>query len=503
MNSSANIGVVGASFAAYTLAIIGVGLLAARRGRGEGDDYFLGRRTLGPWLTALSASASAESGWVTLGLVGAAFTYGYQSYWIIPGTVLGFLFDWFFMAGRLGRRSRDLDAVTIPDLLAFHFKERWPILRIMAVAIIMIAMMAYVAGQLAAAGKAFEATFDMPYAWGVLLGAGIVLAYTVVGGFRAVCWTDYAQAAVMVTALVAFPIYILASSGGFEFVNAALAGAADPPRGIEPGDLLRWIPSMTGWGLVGFFLGSRALGINFGYPGQPHVLVRFMAMKDPSLAWKAGAISGVWTTLVFWGAITTGLCVRAFHETGAPWAAELGAGSRSEAGLVTAALHLLPGVAAGFVVAAVLSAICSTADSQILVAASAAANDVYARIFRGNRPGGGAWVNRITVLALGIGAVLLVIDQRVSVYGYILTYAWAILGASFGPQLIVLLWWPGARYAGCIAGMVTGFAVAVAWPHFYVSDPGSVEVYNLTAAFFAALFVNVAVCLAVNARRHP
>ncbi len=489
---------VGWSFAIYTLVVIGVGLYATRFARGDSDDFFLAGRSLGPWVAALSASASAESGWVTMGLVGAAFLHGMQTYWIIPGCLIGFMFDWFVMAGPMAERARKMGAVTVPDILALWFRERRPILRVLSVVIILVSMMAYVGGQLAAAGTAFNGTFDLQYKYGVLIGAGIVLIYTVTGGFRAVCWTNYAQAVIMVGTLFAFPLYMLIEYGGYGFISEHLSTAVDESRGVKAGDLMRVLPEASGLGLLGFLLGSRAMGINFGYPGQPHILVRFMALKDRSQARKAGVISAVWTGLIFWGVITTGLLVRAVYQSGELWAKPLFEGSASEAGLVVAGLNMLPGVLAGMVLAAVLSAICSTADSQLIVAASAVAHDIYARFFgRNARPAQMMWINRIVVLALGAGAVRLIIDESVSVYKYVLTYAWAMLGASFGPQIILLLLWRRASYAGCIAGMGVGFATAIAWPQLYDADRWGFEFYNLTAAFIAALMVNVIVSLIV------
>lgn len=490
---TANISVVALAFAAYTLAIVGVGLYSARYARRSDEDYFLAGRSLGSWVAALSASASSESGWVTLGLVGEGFALGVKAYWIIPGCLLGFLFNWYVIAGRMSDRARALSALTLPDFFAFSFRERRPLLRTLAVVIILASMLAYVSGQMAAAGKAFSGAFNMDYRAGVLLGAAIVLLYTVTGGFRAVCWTDFLQALLMVGTLVIFPIYLLVTHGGFGFVSAQLSAVADAASGAAPGHLLQFMPELTGLALLGFVLGSNALGINFGYPGQPHVLVRFMALKDRREARVAGVVSFLWGLLVYWGAVTVGLFARAMLEAGETWATALQ--QDQEMSLVVAAMHLLPGVLSGMVLAAVLAAICSTADSQLVVAASSAANDLYARLFdRGGRSNH-MWINRATVFGLGVLAVLLVIDQRVNVYRYVLNYGWAMLGAAFGPQVILLLLWRRASYAGCIAGMLVGFLVAIIWPSVYDAAATGVPIYNLPLAFVCALLVNIAISL--------
>lgn len=485
------------SFAVYTLLIVAVGVYSARYARDSNEDYFLAGRSLGPWVAALSASASSESGWVTLGLVGWAFTGGMSAYWIIPGCLFGFFFNWFVIAGRLRTRSGDLGATTLPDFFALSFGERRPIVRTLSVIVIFVAMMLYVAAQFAAAGHAFQTSFDaLDYRVGVVIGAVIVLAYTVLGGFRAACWTDFVQGLIMIGTLIIFPAWLLFSYGGYGFIHEQLGSTP------ETAGLLRFTPERAGLAFVGFLLGSGALGINFGYPGQPHVLVRFMALRDPKEARIGGIVSMVWASGVYWGAVTVGLLLRALTEGGglewtAPLAADLAAGTSGagEQGLVLAARELLPGVISGMVLAAVLAAICSTADSQLVVAGSATANDLYARLFRHDRPLHNMLVNRASIFVIGIIAALLVFDTRVQVYTYVLTYGWAILGASFGPQLILLLFWKRASYAGCVAGMLTGFIVAIVWQQVYDAGVTGIEIYNLPFAFLCALIVNVAVSL--------
>ncbi|MBG79642.1 MAG: hypothetical protein CMJ39_02890 [Phycisphaerae bacterium] len=479
------------AFIGYTLLVIGVGFWSSRAARRSDEEYFLAGRSLGPWVAALSASASSESGWVTLGLVGFAFADGVTAYWILPGALIGFMFNWFVLAGRLRDDSARLGAVTIPDYLAMRFREHVPVIRLMSVIVILVAMMLYCAAQFAAAGKAFSASFDgLSYQWGVLIGAGIVLTYVTLGGFRAACWTDTLQGLLMVGVLVVFPLWLLMSGNGIDMISAGLAKGGD--------ELLTFWPKATGAALIGVLLGSGALGINFGYCGQPHVLVRFMALRSRREAIAAGVISVLWGALVLAGAVTIGLIARALAEDGAPWAQEMLAGvpaqgsGAGEYALVAAAKALVPPMIGGLILAAVLSAICSTADSQLVVASSAAANDVYARLIDQSRKLSHLIINRGTILVLGVLAVLLVIDKEVTIYKYVLTYGWAILGASFGPQIILAVFWKRATFWGCVLGMASGFATAILWQLYYT---GSIEIYNLPLAFMVALIVNVLVSL--------
>jgi sodium/proline symporter len=479
------------SFGIYSLLIVGVGLWAARRPHRSDEDYLLAGRSLGRWVAALSASASSESGWVTLGLVGWAFSTGVRAYWIIPGCLLGFLFNWFVVAGRLNERSRELGAITLPDFLSFHFRERIPVVRILSVVAIFVAMLLYVAAQFASAGKSFHAALPSIDYWaGVLIGAGIVLVYTVSGGFRAVSWTDFAQGILMVGTLVVFPLYLLGRSGGFSPLREDL-------RAIDP-ELLAFVPDLAPMAFLGFLLGAGALGINFGYPGQPHVLIRFMGLRSRREVFAGGIISAVWGALVYWGAVTVGLFARVMTAAGEEWAQQMALDPQyREAGLVLAAYHLLPGILSGLVLAAVLAAICSTADSQLMVAGSSLSNDLYVHVFRSGERRSHLALNRAAILALGVLAILLVIREEITVYEYVLTYGWAILGAAFGPQVILALFWRRASWAGCIAGMATGLMVALLWKLLMNNSLGDIEVYNLPLAFLAAFLVNVAVSLMV------
>ncbi len=476
------------SFVVYTLAVVLVGVYSSRFAKRSDEDFFLAGRSLGKWVGALSASASSESGWVTLGLVGMGFTTGVQAFWMVPGCVLGYTFNWLVLAEPLRHRSAELGSLTLPDFFSQHFQERKPILRTLTVLVIVVAMMLYVSAQFAAAGKSFAAAFapTITRESGLLIGAAIVLFYTVTGGFRAACWTDLLQALLMLVVLVAFPIYALHGQGGLGTLLQTLE-AHDPK-------LATFMPQESGWALVGFLISSSGLGINFGYPGQPHVLVRFMALKDKREAQMGGIIAILWVAIVLSGAVTAGMAVRALALGGTEWAQPM-LGGDGETALVMGSKHLLPGILAGMALAAVLAAICSTADSQLVVAASAVANDIYAHLIS-KRPGQNhAWFNRLVVFGIGAGAVLMVIGKKVQVFDLVLDYGWAVLGAAFGPQLILVLLWRRASYAGCVGGMLTGFGAPILWQELYNKTHPGEEIYNLPVAFGLALLVNATISL--------
>ncbi len=461
------------SFVIYTLGIILVGLYSARYASRSTDDYLLARKGLGPWVTAVSASASSESGWVTLGLVGTAFSQGLATFWVVPGCLLGYAFNWWVMAHPIRRHAAAHDVYTIPDLMGSLFRDRELTIRLISVAVIFVMMTAYVAAQFNAAGKAFEAVFQIPYELGVLIGVGIVVLYTLTGGFRAVAWTDFIQGALMWLALVFLPVITLSHVGGWSGMLSALEGQA-------PG-LVSASAGKTGFLMLGLVVGW--LGIGLGYPGQPHVLVRFMAARDEDAVAKGRIIAMTWGIFVFGGAVVLGLACRALF----------GSLGDAEQALPIAALQLLPGVLAGLMLAAVLAAICSTADSQLLVASSSLSHDLYARL-TGKNLDSPLVINldRLAVSVVGLLAMVLALTENRVIFSFVL-YAWAGLGAAFGPPLILGLLWRKTTSGGAIAGAVAGAVTIVIWKNVPVL---SGAIYELVPGFFLSLLAVWGVSLA-------
>ncbi len=458
------------SFIVYSVGIVAFGLYSTKLRKKTGDDFVLANRELGPWAASLSASASSESGWVMLGLVGEAYVYGFSALWIIPGIALGYLFNWFVIAERLRRSSASTGAVTLTQFIMHRFDRNSRALRIIPVLIITAAMLGYVAAQMNAAGKAFHATFNLDYTWGVLVGAAIILSYTITGGFRAICWTDIIQAGFMAIALLVMPFVILAKLGSYSGFISTIK-AADPA-------LLTWASGNLGFAGLGFVVGL--LGIGLGYPGMPHVLSRFMAARDFSTVRKAGMISMVWFVLVYFGAIFFGLFARAyFPELGDP-----------EQALPIAVNEFLPPALGGFVIAAIVAAICSTADSQLIVVSSTISRDVigplkkkfglssqdtedFRSIERRDR-----WI----LIGLAILSIFFALSKNRVIFDFVL-YSWSALGASFGPVVILGLMWKRTSKAGAVAGMLVGIVVTLIWRNIPVLKSA---VYELVPAFVLA-----------------
>jgi len=466
------------SFLVYTTLVFGFGVYAARFARQSSSDFFLAGRGLGPWLAGLSMSASAESGWVTLGLVGMAFHTGIGAFWILPGTVAAIAFNWWVLGRRLRAVAAGAGAVTLSDVLAGAFAGRQAkIIRAIAALIILVMLTAYVAAQLTAAAKTFEATFGWSYLAGIALGAAIVLIYTSLGGFRAVAWTDVLQAILMILAVTLLPWVLVSELGGMQEMISRLAA--------QDAVLTDPLAGRAGLALFGFFM--LWLGIPFGYPGQPHVLVRYMAARDERAIQRGAVISNIWVFILFSGAVLLGVAARAYY----------GELADAEKALPIAAAGLLPGWLAGMMIAAVMAAVCSTADSQLLVSASTVSHDLLQQVFgRRIREHALLAVHRVTVLLVGLTAAAIAASESRVIFHFVL-YAWAGLGAAFGPALILLLFWKRTTAEGIMAGMVTGVTTTVIW----VETPALESLcYEMIPAFFTAFIAVVMVSL-ISVRR--
>lgn len=458
------------SFIIYTAAIITIGLYSSRRRKKTKEDFVLANRELGPWTSALSASASAESGWVMLGLVGEAYLFGMSAFWIVPGIAVGYLFNWFVIAERLRKKSLNLNAVTLPQYIDSHFGGGSIWIKLIAIIIITAAMLGYVAAQMNAAGKAFDAVFHLPYWLGVLIGAVVIMAYTITGGFRAICWTDIIQSSFMFVALIAMPIILLSRLGGWDsFIEGVRA--IDAEAVATDSIILSVAGGKTGMAAFGFIIGL--LGIGLGYPGQPHILSRFMAVKDKKSVKRGGAIAISWMVLVYLGAILFGVMAKVYF----------GIMDDPEQALPRAVGEFLPPVIGGFVIAAIVSAICSTADSQLIVVSSTISRDVFPMFgSTGNSLKRIQNTDRIVLILLALISVFFALTKNRVIFEFVL-YSWSILGAAFGPLVILSLLWKGTTRSGAIAGMLTGSIVTIVWRNIPALKA---TVYELIPAFILA-----------------
>jgi len=461
-------------YLAYLAVLLAVGFATSRRTKTV-EDYFLGGRRIGPWLTAVSSTASSESGWVVLGATGLVYADGLSAWWFMPGCLAGYAINWFFLAERMRRHSRDNRSITVPDYIAYSFGDRGHILRSVAVLVIFFSMLGYVAAQFTASGKAFIAMFDWNYPTAVLLGSVIIIVYTLMGGYFAVVWTDLIQGLIMAFALVVMPVVTFFAVGGLEAVRAA---APSP-------EFLTFTGGRTGYALFGLVTGL--LGIGLGYPGQPHVITRYMSADSEATIRRGRVISLAWGVLVFGGAVLLGLVGRALIPSL----------DDPEHLFPRAALTLLHPVLAGVMLSAILAAIMSTASSQILVAASSVVKDLYESLLgREVEQRRLVRMSRWTVLILGALAIGFALTETRVVFWFVL-FAWSGMGAAFGPIMLLSVSRFRVNFWGALACMVIGFGVTVAWKLTGLSDR---VIYELVPAFLLASAAAVGVTLATRGR---
>jgi sodium/proline symporter len=442
----------------YNALLIGVGLWARGRNR-DVKDFFLAGRGLGAWVAAISASASSSSAWTLLGVSGAAYAWGLPALWIFPSTVGGFLLNWAWVAPRLQKLAGAENAVTLSEVVAPKEigAHRKLILRVAAL-IIVFCFTFYIASQFEAAGKAFESVFQLSKHSSILIGATIVLVYTLLGGFWAVSVTDTLQGLLMSVAAFVLPVAALFAVGGFGPLLDGLDAVSDSGS------------SVMGGGIASAFFVLGLMGIGINYPGQPHVVNRFMALKDDQALRQGRIIAMSWAILVYAGMLILGLSARVLIT-------DLG---DSEQVLFRAATELLPSVIAGVMLAAVLSAIMSTADSQLLVASSAISYDWN---LADRKPEDGLTGTRRTVIGVLVMATTLALVWRADIFSRVL-FAWSAAGSAFGPILIMRLVGRTVSPPATLAAMVTGFGLTVIIS-FFPDAPG--DAAERLVPFFIAL----------------
>ncbi|MFC1502035.1 sodium/proline symporter [bacterium] len=452
-------------FIIYLAVVLVVGLLTFRLNKTLADFVLAGRK-LGPWVVAFSERASGESAWLLVGLPGLALISGYNAIWPAVGCTTGILFSWIFISRRLRSMSEKLDALTIPDFFEARFNDNSRSLRVTATLIIVFFFTFYVAAQFLAAGKVLNVTFQITPFWGMVIGACIILFYTIMGGFFAVAWTDFFQGCVMVFTLVLLPVLGIFLLGGFETFTQKIA--SHNPGFLHVGG------GQQGWAMMKTVLGGLAIGL--GYMGQPHLVARFMAIKKTNDLRNSTLIATVWAILAYWGAVFIGLVGLALY--GMEQFAD------QELIMPFMATDLLPAWLAGIAISGAIAAMMSTADSQLLVTTSAISEDIYHQMIRKDAPQKRlVRLSRLAAVVVGVVAFILAITAEALVYDLVL-YAWAGLGASFGPGLLLTLWWKKTTKQGVWAGMIVGMITILVWYNISILHE---MLYELIPGFFLAL----------------
>ncbi|NVC62643.1 sodium/proline symporter PutP [Vibrio sp. 05-20-BW147] len=461
------------TFIAYLLLMVAIGLYAYKK-TSSSSDYFLGGRSLGPWPAALSAGASDMSGWLLLGLPGYAYAAGIESFWLAGGLLVGTWANWLVSAKRLRTYSIQTDALTLPEFLSRRFDDKSKLIQTISAFFILLFFLFYTSSGLVAGGKLFETVFGLDYSTAVIIGTLCVVSYTLFGGFLAVSWTDLVQGLLMAAALMIVPIAVM--EGGFgqlttdmHNINPELLTLWNDAKG-EPLSAIAII-SLVAWGL--------------GYFGQPHILARFKASRTNRELGTARRIAVSWTALSMAGAILVGL-VGLVWVNGHP-GTELGDGEKIFMLLVNSVFHP---VIAGILLAAILAAVMSTADSQLLVSSSALAEDFYKQVIKQDASSQEiVTVGRIGVVVISIIALVLAMTPDSSVLGLV-SYAWAGFGAAFGPAVVLSLYWKGMNRNGALAGILIGGITIVVWKQL---TGGWFDVYEIVPGIIFSTIAIIAV----------
>jgi sodium/proline symporter len=453
-----------AALALYIGACLLLGFVAYRRTRTLGD-FILGGRTLGAWVTAFSAQASDMSGWLLMGLPGLAYLSGFDAVWLALGLSIGTWANWRFVAARLRSQTERLaDSLTLPDYFENRFADESRVLRTLSAAFILVFFAFYTSSGFVAAGRLFETLFGLPYTQAMLWGSAVTLAYTFFGGFLAVSWSDVLQGTLMFVALVLAAVLGVQLAGGP--LPALDALAARDPALLAPF-------ATSGGGSLGVIGVLSLLAWGLGYPGQPHIVARFMAIRRVESLRTARRVAMVWVVVVLAAAVVVGWSGRLLLAPPLE-------GADSEKVFLLIATELFHPAIAGICLAGVLAAIMSTAAAQLLVSTSAFAEDFYRGLFR--RQAGRVellWVGRAAVLGIAAIAFWLGLDPDSKVLSLV-AWAWAGFGAAFGPAIVLSLYWPRMTRDGALAGILVGGLTVIVWPQLH----GRLfELYELVPGF--------------------
>lgn len=466
------------AFGLYLIAMLAVGIYFSRRSQ-DFSDYVLGGRGIGKWVTALSAQASDMSGWLLMGLPGLAYVSGFgESFWLAAGLALGTYLNWRLVAKRLRIYTKMAnDSLTLSDFFENRFGDKTHLLRLISSIFIVIFFTLYVSSGFIAGGKLFNTVFGIKYEYAILIGGGVLVLYTFLGGFFAVSWSDLIQGFIMLFAAIVVPIAALMSLGGstpaLEKINQISPWMLSITKDISGNNLSAIaIISSAAWGL--------------GYFGMPHILVRFMGIDSPKNIRDARIIGMIWVIISLASAIFIGIIGRAYTA-----AAPLG-GADSEKIFMVMVQSLFFTFMAGILLSAILAAIMSTADSQLLVAASSISEDFYKTFFKKDASQADlVKAGRIAVMIIAIVAYSISLNPNSSVFK-VVSFAWAGLGSTFGPVVLVALFWRRATAKGALAGILAGGITVIVWKNLSQHFGGIFSLYEIVPAFIislAAIFI--------------
>ncbi len=471
---------IGIIFILYLVFLLGVGVWTFKFNKTQ-EDYLLAGRKLGPWVTAFSERASGESAWLLLALPGAAITIGLSESWAVIGIILGIIASWFLIAERLREETEKYDALTIPEYLHRKFNDSSNIIRLFSSVIIAFFFLFYVSAQFHASGKVLNSLFDLDPITGISIGAAIIIVYTLMGGFYAVAWTDLLQGILMIGTLVILPIagYIELSGSGKTIADGL--AAADSVFGNNNGSYFRGKE-----GLAALMAALGGLSWGLGYLGQPHLVIRYMAIRSTKDVKVARKIAIAWALPGITGAFLVGIVALLYFGP------EYFLTVDPEQSMPLLATHLLHPILAGLFISGAVAAMMSTADSQLLVSSSAITEDFYHQ-YLGKDISQEALVklSRIMIVVLGMAAYGIAIFSEIQgkkIFG-VVSYAWSGLGSAFGPALVMALWWEKTTRQGIIAGLLVGFLTTIIWAN--IPELKALVTERLSSFVFAFIAVYI------------
>ncbi len=488
------------AMAIYMAIVIAIGVMFAKRANTNSESYFLGGRSLGPWVTAMSAEASDMSGWLLMGLPGVAYWCGIaDAAWTAIGLAIGTYVNWLIVSKRLRRYSiKAGNSITLPEFFSNRFKENKKVIMTIAALFILVFFTVYASSCLVTCGKLFSTLFGTSYTSMLIVGAVFVLLYTIVGGFLAESASDFMQAIVMILSLVVIVIVSVATAGGMDQVIAnvkefpgflEMFGIASPTieNGVQA--VANGKPVFGEAGKYGFLTVVSTMAWGLGYFGMPQVLLRFMAIRKESELPRSRRIAMIWVVISLAVAIFIGVVGRALYPT------TLATAGDAESVFILLSTNLLPAFLAGFVMAGILAATISSSDSYLLIAASSFSKNIYQGIFKKNATDKQVMtMSRIALLVITIIATIIALDED-SVIFTIVSFAWAGFGATFGPLVLFSLFWKRMNRAGAIAGMVGGGLMVFFWKLVIRPLGGVLNIYELLPAFIFSSILIVVVSL--------